>query len=169
MHKAIQRISRYRPSGFGADDGDAQLSLQQALISKSLGSSINWTSIDLAATTSETIRYYERIGLLPAPSRTAARYRIYGRSDVNRLAFVKRSRDLGFTIDEVRVLLALAREGDRDCKEVDAIARRHLTGVEGKIGDLQRLARELRHLIGQCRGGECRIIEALAPDTSRPL
>ena len=52
----------------------------------------------------------------------AERYRIYGRSDVNRLAFVKRSRDLGFTIDEVRVLLALAREGDRDCKEVDAIA-----------------------------------------------
>jgi Cu(I)-responsive transcriptional regulator len=117
-------------------------------------------------TQAETIRYYERIGLLPAPPRTAARYRIYGRSDVNRLAFVKRSRDLGFTIEEVRVLLALAQEVDRNCNEVDAIARRHLTDVEGKIADLQRLASELRNVIGQCQGGsisDCRIIEALAP------
>ena len=120
-------------------------------------------------TQTETIRYYERIGLLPAPPRTAARYRIYHQSDVNRLAFVKRSRDLGFTIEEVRVLLALAQDVDRNCKEVDAIARRHLTDVEGKIGDLQRLARELRRVIGQCQGGsisECRIIEALAPNRS---
>jgi len=117
-------------------------------------------------TQAETIRYYERIGLLPAPPRTVAGYRIYGRSDVNRLAFVKRSRDLGFTIEQVRVLLALASDVGRDCKEVDAIARHHLTDVESKIGDLQRLARELRHLISQCQGGsisECRIIEALAP------
>jgi Cu(I)-responsive transcriptional regulator len=120
-------------------------------------------------TQTETIRYYERIGLLPAPARTAARYRVYYRTDVNRLAFVKRSRDLGFTIEEVRVLLALAQDVGRDCKEVDAIARRHLTDVEGKIGDLQRLAKELRRLIGQCQGGsisECRIVEALAPDIS---
>src|SRR5258707_5289391 len=123
-------------------------------------------------TQTETVRYYERIGLLPVPPRTAARYRIYGRSDVNRLAFVKRSRDLGFTIEEVRVLLTLAQEADRNCKEVDAIARRHLTDVEGKIGDLQRLANELRHLIGQCQGGsisECRIIEALAPHISEAV
>jgi Cu(I)-responsive transcriptional regulator len=122
-------------------------------------------------TQAETIRYYEHIGLLPAPPRTAARYRIYGRSDVNRLAFVKRSRDLGFTIEEVRALLALAQDVDRNCKEVDAIARRHLTDVEGKIDDLRRLAKELRHVIGQCQGGsisECRIIEALAPDISKP-
>ena len=117
-------------------------------------------------TQTETIRYYERIGLLPAPTRTAARYRIYGRGDVNRLAFVKRSRDLGFTIEEVRVLLALARDIGRDCTEVDAITRHHLADVEGNIGDLQRLAKELRHVIGQCQGGsisECRIIDALAP------
>jgi len=123
-------------------------------------------------TPAETIRYYERIGLLAAPPRTAARYRIYGRSDVNRRAFMKQSRDLGFTIEEVRVLMTLAQDNDRDCKEVDAIARRHLTDVEGKIGDLQRLAKELRHLIGQCQGGsisECRIIEALAPDISEPV
>jgi Cu(I)-responsive transcriptional regulator len=122
-------------------------------------------------TQAETIRYYERIGLLPAPLRTAARYRIYDRSDVSRLAFVKRSRDLGFTIEEVRVLLALAQDADRDCKEVDAIARRHLTDVEGRIGDLQRLAKELRRLIGQCQGGnisECRIVEALTPKTVQP-
>src|SRR6266404_6100868 len=122
-------------------------------------------------THTETIRYYERIGLLPAPLRTAARYRIYCRSDVNRLAFVKRSRDLGSTIEEVRVLLALAQDVDQNCKEVDAIARHHLADVEGKIGDLRRLAKELRHLIGQCQGGsisEWRIIEALAPDISKP-
>jgi DNA-binding transcriptional MerR regulator len=103
---------------------------------------------------------------------TAARYRIYGRSDVNRLAFVKRSRDLGFTIEEVRALLVLAQDVDRNCKEVDAIARRHLTDVEGKIGDLRRLAKELRHVIGQCQGGsisECRIIEALAPHISEAV
>jgi DNA-binding transcriptional MerR regulator len=87
-------------------------------------------------------------------------------------AAAKRSRDLGFTIEEVRVLLALAQEGDRNCKEIDAIARRHLTDVEGKIGDLQRLAKELRRVISQCQGGnisECRIIEALAPNRSETV
>lgn len=116
-------------------------------------------------TQTETIRYYERIGLLPAPGRTGGNYRLYGPRDAERLAFVRRSRDLGFAIDEIRALLALADQKDRDCGKVDAIAREHLEGVERKIVDLERLAQELRHLIGQCGGGkisECRIIEALA-------
>src|SRR5260221_11880205 len=88
-------------------------------------------------TQTETIRYYERIGLLPAPARTATRYRIYGRGDVNRLAFVKRSRDLGFTIEEVRVLLALARDVGRDCRGGIAIARHILPDSWPQMGNLK--------------------------------
>jgi Cu(I)-responsive transcriptional regulator len=124
-------------------------------------------------TRAETIRYYERIGLLPVPGRTGANYRLYGPSDVERLAFVRRSRDLGFAVQEIRALLTLANQKDQDCGKVDAIARKHLADVEHKIADLDRLARELRHVIGQCHGGrisECRIIESLAPrsGTSHP-
>jgi Cu(I)-responsive transcriptional regulator len=114
----------------------------------------------------ETIRWYEKVGMLPAPGRTAGNYRAYGPEHLNRLSFIRRGRDLGFTLDEVRALFALADQRDRDCGEVDVIARRHLADVERKIADLQNLAGELRHVIGQCRGGtisECRIIEALAP------
>jgi Cu(I)-responsive transcriptional regulator len=114
----------------------------------------------------ETIRYYERIELLAAPKRTAGNYRLYDQHDVDRLAFVRRSRDLGFTIEEIRALLTLSDQRDRDCSEVDAIARHHLADVERKIADLTSLADELRRVIGQCHGGkiaECRIIEALAP------
>ncbi|HJU19252.1 MAG TPA: helix-turn-helix domain-containing protein [Stellaceae bacterium] len=123
-------------------------------------------------TQAETIRYYERIGLLPAPGRSSGNYRLYGAKDAERLAFVRRSRDLGFGIEDIRALLALAEKGDRDCGEVDAIARDHLADVERKITDLERLARELRRLIRQCHGGrisECRIIEALAPPGSHLL
>lgn len=116
-------------------------------------------------TQAETVRYYERIGLLPAPGRSSGNYRVYGAKDIERAAFVKRGRDLGFAIDEIRTLLALADQKERECGEIDAIAREHLADVERKIADLERLARELRHLIGQCGGGrisDCRIVEALA-------
>ena len=105
------------------------------------------------------------------PGGPAGNYRLYGPRDAERLAFVRRSRNLGFAIEEIRILLALADQKDRDCGAVDAIAREHLAEVECKIVGLERLARELRHLIGQCHGGkifECRIIEALAP-TSIPV
>lgn len=123
-------------------------------------------------TRAETIRYYERIGLLPAPGRSSGNYRLYGPDDAERLAFVRRSRGLGFAIEEIRALLALADQKDRDCAEVDGIARGHLTDVERKITDLERLAKELRHLINQCHGGkvsECRIINALAPHPPVPV
>jgi Cu(I)-responsive transcriptional regulator len=114
----------------------------------------------------ETVRWYEKVGILPAPARTAGNYRAYGPEHLGRLSFVRRGRDLGFTLDEVRALLELTDQRERDCGEVDAIARQHLADVERKIADLTALAAELRSVIGQCHGGtvsECRIIEALAP------
>lgn len=121
-------------------------------------------------TKAETIRWYEQIRLLPEPARTAGNYRSYSAADVGRLSFIRRSRDLGFTIDEIRTLLSLADQRDGDCDEVDRIARAHLAEVERKIADLTALSGELRTVIGQCRGrriAECRIIEALAP-ASKP-
>jgi Cu(I)-responsive transcriptional regulator len=114
----------------------------------------------------ETIRYYERIGLLPAPARTSGNYRSYGPDHLARLSFVRRSRELGFSLEAIRELLRLADEKDRDCAAVDAIARTHLVEIKRKIADLAALRRELRDLIEQCGHGtvaECRIIEALSP------
>lgn len=114
----------------------------------------------------EMIRYYERIGIMPEPARSGGNYRVYSEDHARRLAFVRRCRDLGFTLEQVRDLLRLSDQRDRPCDEVDAIARQHLAAVESKIGDLSRLAQELRHISSQCRGGaisDCRVIEALAP------
>jgi DNA-binding transcriptional MerR regulator len=114
----------------------------------------------------DTIRYYERIGLLRAPPRTGANYRSYGLEHLYRLSFVRRSRDLGFTINQVRALLDLADQKERECHLVDEIAAEHLGQIERKIADLTALGTELRNLIAQCgRGtiGNCRIIEALSP------
>jgi Cu(I)-responsive transcriptional regulator len=117
------------------------------------------------ATKPETIRYYERIGLFPSPRRTAGNYRHYSAEDVGRLTFTRRARDLGFSIEQIRTLLALAGRKRQSCKAVDAIAREHLAEVQRKLARLAALRQELESLIGQCRLGsiaECRIIEALA-------
>jgi DNA-binding transcriptional MerR regulator len=127
----------------------------------------SFTIGDLARETGtkvETIRYYERSGLLPPPPRTGGNYRIYGADDLARLGFVRRARDLGFSIGQVRALLGLADQRDRPCDAVDVIAREHLAEVDRKLADLAALRRELASLIGRCRRGtvaECRIIEAL--------
>jgi Cu(I)-responsive transcriptional regulator len=124
---------------------------------------------ELARTTdtnAQTIRYYERIGLLPPPPRTAGNYRDYSAGHVSRLAFTRRARDLGFSIERVRALLDLADQKEQSCEAVDVIARDHLAEVKRKLADLVALRRELESMIGQCRHGtvgECRIIEALAP------
>lgn len=129
---------------------------------------------DLAAATAtkvETIRYYERIGLVPPPGRTAGNYRAYDAFHLRRLSFIRRARGLGFSLEQVRELLGLADERDRPCGAVDAIAREHLAEVERKIADLTALRRELDDLVGRCRRGtvaECRIIEALAPKEAGP-
>jgi Cu(I)-responsive transcriptional regulator len=124
---------------------------------------------ELARTTDtkpETIRYYEQIGLLPSPPRTAGNYRDYAANHVSRLAFTRRARELGFSIEQIRTLLTLADEREQSGEAVDVIARAHLGEIKRKIADLAALGRELELVIGQCRHGtiaECRIIEALAP------
>jgi DNA-binding transcriptional MerR regulator len=107
-------------------------------------------------TTVETVRWYEKVGLLPVPARTSGNYRTYKSEHLKRLSFIRRSRGLGFTIEEVRALLALADQQDRDCGEVAAIARRHLAEVERKITDPTTVAAELRTVIRQCHGGPSR-------------
>lgn len=113
----------------------------------------------------ETVRYYEAAGLLPKPARTQANYRDYDLSHMERLAFIKRSRDLGFTLKSVRELLALADDNDDPCDAVDEVANAHLLAIEQKIVDLTKLREELSTML-QCSGdgtvGDCRIISALA-------
>jgi Cu(I)-responsive transcriptional regulator len=131
----------------------------------------NWLNIGALAkatgTTVEAIRWYERVGVLPAPARSKGNYRSYGTAHLERLSFVRRARDLGFTLDQVRELLRLADQEDQSCEAVDRVAREHLNEVERKIADLEALRRELQDLVGQCRRGtvaECRIVQALSPD-----
>lgn len=117
-------------------------------------------------TTVETVRYYEKAGLIAAPARTEGNYRSYRTEDLERLRFVRRTRDLGFSLDEVRALLDLAGQPDRDCGLVDAMSRRHLEEIDRKIADLTALRRELSGVIASCAGGtvaECRILGAFAP------
>jgi Cu(I)-responsive transcriptional regulator len=117
----------------------------------------------------ETIRYYERIGLLPSPARTNGNYRSYDDAQLGRLSFIRRARDLGFSLDRVRELLSFTDQRDRSCEAVDVIARQHLAEVERKIADLSALRTELADIIGRCRHGtvaDCRIIEALAPKSA---
>ena len=114
----------------------------------------------------ETVRYYERIGLLAKPPRSTGNYRTYGAAELNRLSFIRRARDLGFSLDQVRALLSLSGEQTSDCAGVDQIANEHLREVDRKLADLTALRRELKAVIDSCDGGtvaECRIIEALAP------
>jgi Cu(I)-responsive transcriptional regulator len=124
---------------------------------------------DLAKATDtkvETIRYYERAGLLSAPARTRGNYRSYRPEQLDRLSFIRRARDLGFSLRQVRELLSLSDQRRRSCDAVDAIARSHLAEVDRKIADLAALRRELDRIISQCGHGtiaECRIIEALSP------
>lgn len=117
-----------------------------------------------AGTNAETVRYYERIGLLPQPDRTDGNYRDYGPPDVERLAFIRHARSLGFELPDVRSLVALAEERESDCSTVDRIASRHLEAVRTKIARLTALESELDRLLKRCRGGqtaECKIIGAL--------
>ncbi|WP_414901367.1 MerR family transcriptional regulator [Sphingomonas flavalba] len=120
----------------------------------------------LTGTSNETIRYYETIGLLAAPPRTAGNYRAYDQRHVARLSFIRRARALGFTLDQVRTLLALSDDRARPCGEVDDMTREQLAMVDHKIADLKALRRELSGLLAQCHAGtiaECGIIEALGP------
>ena len=112
----------------------------------------------------ETIRYYERIGLLPPPGRTGSGHRRYGPQEAQRLRFIRRARDLGFAIPTIRNLVALS-DGEADaCGAVRDLTRSHLELVDEKIADLERLRRELRSALDGCEdggGSQCPVIEAL--------
>ncbi|HWA60282.1 MAG TPA: helix-turn-helix domain-containing protein [Caulobacteraceae bacterium] len=112
-----------------------------------------------------TIRYYEQIGLLPAPPRSEGNRRLYAASDVRRLKFIRHARDLGFEIEPIRTLLALQDHPDQSCAECDAVARARLAEVEARIARLQSLKAELTRMIDSGSHGrvaDCRVIEVLA-------
>jgi DNA-binding transcriptional MerR regulator len=112
-----------------------------------------------------TIRYYEDIGLLPAPPRTKSNRRHYYAADLRRLVFIRHARELGFEIGAIRALLNIRDNPDQSCEAVDAIARDRLGEVERRIEILQKLRAELKRMIAGCSRGrvaQCRVIEALA-------
>ena len=124
----------------------------------------------------ETIRYYERVGLLPRPARTAGGYRTYRPEEVDRLRFITRGRALGFSLEEIRSLLALADDPALSCRDVDQLARHHLADIQQRVRELRRIARELERTIASCAGGkrgQCAILGALRrrsmPGPSRSL
>ena len=117
----------------------------------------------------ETVRYYEKVGLLPEPPRTTAGYRSYDTAHERRLRFVLRARELGFSLDEIRELLRLVDERDRPCAEASTIAATHLDDVRAKIADLKRMERVLKDVVAQCAGGtrpECPLIETLFQESA---
>lgn len=112
----------------------------------------------------QTIRYYEQIGLIEKPGRTSGGQRRYTEADLDRLAFIRHARELGFALEAVRELLDLADTPDRPCADADAIARRQLVRVEQRLRRLEALRTELTRMIEQCSGGRvaaCRVIEVL--------
>lgn len=131
-------------------DGSGQIAI--GALSKHTGTNI------------ETIRYYERVGLLPAPARSSGGYRLYETGHLKRLNFIRRARILGFSIGEVRTLLRLADQRKRPCAEVRVVAEAHLKDVRAKIADLRRMERVLKATVARCTEGrrsDCPVIEAL--------
>ena len=113
----------------------------------------------------QTIRYYEQIGLMPAPSRTSGNQRRYNPGHAERLAFIRHSRELGFSLDAIRELLDISDDPERSCETVDRIARDQLEEVDRRIRSLKAMKGELERMILQCTGdkvADCRIIEVLS-------
>jgi MerR family mercuric resistance operon transcriptional regulator len=114
----------------------------------------------------ETIRYYERIKMLPTPPRTASGRRVYSPAETRMLSFIRRSRELGFTLNEIRALLALSTEnGEAACAEVRELAAGHLGEVRAKIADLRAMERVLDDAVRSCDAGQtpgCPLIDVLS-------
>ena len=123
--------------------------------------------VDVARATGcnlETIRYYETVGIMPDPPRSAKGYRCYDDAHVSRLKFVMRSRDLGFSLEEIRGLLGLVDDRAQTCAQVRTVAETHLEDVQAKIADLTRIERVLSETVARCTGDaapECAVIDAL--------
>lgn len=112
----------------------------------------------------ETIRYYEKIGLMPKPLRSEGGHRLYGADQVKRLVFIRRSRELGFSLNEIRTLLRLVDGKRYTCQQIKTIMEKHLEDIKKKISDLRRLHKTLADISAQCEGGqipECPIIDVL--------
>ncbi len=117
----------------------------------------------------ETIRYYEKIGLLSSPPRSEGGHRLYSKEHLVRLVFLRRSRELGFSIEEIRMLLGLVDGGDYICGEVKALTIQHLQNVREKMRDLRKLEKALVSISSQCDGGlaqNCPILETLFMERS---
>ena len=111
-----------------------------------------------------TIRYYEQIGLLPKAERSSGNQRLYEQKALERLAFIRHARDLGFTLEAIRDLLSLSDRPDQPCDAADAIATAQLAEVESRLARLTALRTELERMVVQCAGGriaDCRVIEVL--------
>ena len=121
----------------------------------------------------ETIRYYERERLIPSQPRTSGGHRSYDEEHLKRLSFIRKSRALGFTLDEIRGLLDLVDNRSYTCDEINAITRDHANTVSSKIADLRRLEKTLSRIASQCRGGttpNCAIIDGLLdPDLDESI
>ncbi len=112
----------------------------------------------------ETVRYYERVGLMPDPVRSEGGHRLYSEEHVRRLRFIRRCRELGFTIEEIRALLALVDRRDYTCAEVRDISVAHVEEIGRKIKDLRRLEKTMHRMVQACDGGpvpDCPVIDAL--------
>jgi len=123
---------------------------------------------DRAGVNLQTVRYYERRGLLPEPARTGSGYREYGEEDVHRLRFIRRAQELGFTLSEIGELLSLRVDPGRSAEDVRRRALEKIQGVRQKIRDLQRIRRALERLVAACEAHgspeECAIMHAIAGD-----
>jgi MerR family mercuric resistance operon transcriptional regulator len=123
----------------------------------------------LSGVNAETIRYYERIKMVPPPPRTASGRRIYDSTHLRILAFIRRSRELGFSLDEIRALMRLEGPEGASCRDVRDIAARHLEDIRAKISDLRKLERLLAKTVARCSGRmvpDCPVLDIL--DTKRP-
>jgi MerR family transcriptional regulator, mercuric resistance operon regulatory protein len=112
----------------------------------------------------DTIRYYERLGILPKPPRSSGGHRLYADEHKQRLLFIRRARELGFSLDQVRVLLGLSGGRRVTCGAVKSITEQHISDIRRRVKDLERLERVLTEMVTQCRGGEmpdCPILNAL--------
>ncbi|ROT94019.1 MerR family transcriptional regulator [Altererythrobacter sp. FM1] len=116
-------------------------------------------------TKAETIRYYEREGILPAADRTDSNYRDYSDSHLATLTFVRRARGLGFSMAQVRQLLAFSEHKEKPCADIDRLVRHQMQDVQQKIADLKSLHEELEEMMRSCEGDlikDCRIVESLS-------
>lgn len=116
----------------------------------------------------ETIRYYEKLKLLPKPKRKESRYRIYDETDLKRLLFIKRAKELGFTLKEIKELMELKIDSEAKCGDVKHLTEHKLNDVNNRIKDLKKIKNVLEKLVKQCineevSSGKCPILEVIGP------